>query len=226
MKAWTDIKHEKNVSRLHYKYWMRWFVTTACPQTLSLSSLSHSVELLTSRSFVNPAGRWGHTCIHTQTFLSSESCDVKGLVDNHFPVILSVLFFYLAAFCIFSWWGKCWGLTSATVPFTPCAALWRRGIVPGKSIFSIFLSGWSVVSLCVSLTTSNLHQVVHGGRAIVERSCIFCWNGTVGRTQTPCPQKHTYTCSALFLQGIAQTCIILHQACAHKIWCRSVCYLG
>lgn len=57
---------------------------------------------------------------------------------------------WLNAFCIFSWWGKCWGLTSATVPFTPCAALWRRGIVPGKSSFSIFLRGWSVVLVCLS----------------------------------------------------------------------------
>lgn len=59
--------------------------------------------------------------------------------------------------------------------------------------------------ICVSVTTCKLHQGVHGGCTIVERSCILCWNGTVGRTQTPCPQKHTYTCSAIFLQGNTHT---------------------
>lgn len=47
-----------DVTRWRYKYWMQWCVTTACPQTLSRSSSSHYVEPSTSRSFVNPAGRW------------------------------------------------------------------------------------------------------------------------------------------------------------------------
>lgn len=31
--------------------------------------------------------------------------------------------------CFFSLWGKSWGLTSVTVPFTPCAVSWRKGEV-------------------------------------------------------------------------------------------------
>ena len=76
---------------------------------------------------------------------------------------------------------------------------------------SVFLNLWCIMGmlfscfLCVFLTSCTLPQSVHGGRPVVERSRVLCWDGTVGRTQTPRPEKHTYTRSAIFLQGNTHT---------------------
>lgn len=60
---------------------------------------------------------------------------------------------------------------------------------------------WRWSSSTARVINQILHQNVHGRCPIAERSGILCWNGTVGCTQTPCPEKHTNTCSAIFLQG-------------------------
>lgn len=57
------------------------------------------------------------------------------------------------------------------------------------SLFQPVEARWHAYFLVIRvfLTYCNHHQGVHRGRSIIKRSRFLCWNGTVGRTQTPCP---------------------------------------